>query len=57
MADANEELVLLERRVDGVAVITLNNPKVNALSQELLARLAAVAAELAADLPGAVVVT
>ncbi|MCU1366774.1 MAG: putative enoyl-CoA hydratase, partial [Ilumatobacteraceae bacterium] len=55
--DANEELVLLERREDGVAVITLNNPKVNALSQELLGRLAAVAADLAADLPGAVVVT
>lgn len=57
MADANDELVLLERRDDGVAVVTLNNPKVNALSQELLARLGAVAAELAADLPGAVVVT
>ena len=54
---ANDELVLLERREDGVAVITLNNPKVNALSQEVLARLAAVVAELAADLPGAVVVT
>ena len=57
MADMNEELVLLERRDDGVAVVTLNNPKVNALSQELLARLGAVAAELAADLPGAVVIT
>jgi len=53
----HDELVLLERRDDGVAVITLNNPKVNALSQELLGRLADVAAELAADLPGAVVVT
>lgn len=51
------ELVLLERRGDGVAVVTLNNPKVNALSQELLAELAAVAAELTADPPGAVVVT
>ncbi len=51
------ELVLLERRADGVAVVTLNNPKVNALSQELLAELAAVAAELTADPPGAVVVT
>jgi enoyl-CoA hydratase/carnithine racemase len=57
MADVNDELVLLERRGDGVAVVTLNNPKVNALSQELLARLGAVAADLAADLPGAVVVT
>ena len=52
-----DELVLLERRDDGVAIVTLNNPKVNALSQALLARLAAVAAELTADPPGAVVVT
>ena len=51
------ELVLLERRDDGVAVVTLNNPKVNALSQEVLARLAVVAAELTTDLPGAVVIT
>src|SRR6187401_1166539 len=50
-------LVLLERRDDGVAVITLNNPKVNALSQELLQQLAAVAGELTGDPPGAVVVT
>ena len=38
------ELVLLERRDDGVAVVTLNNPKVNALSQELLAELREVVA-------------
>ena len=50
-------LVNLERRDDGVAVITLANPKVNALSQELLADLRGVVAELAADLPGAVVIT
>ncbi len=50
-------LVLLDRGADGVAVITLNNPKVNALSQQLLARLAEVADDLAADPPGAVVVT
>ncbi len=37
--DAMEDLVLLERRSDGVAVVTLNNPKVNALSQAVLARL------------------
>ena len=37
------ELVLLERRDDGVAVVTLNNPKVNALSQALLADLHEVA--------------
>lgn len=51
------ELVLVERRDDGVAVITLNNPKVNALSQELLAELYDVAVELSANPPGAVVVT
>ncbi len=50
-------LVNLDRRDDGVAVITLANPKVNALSQELLADLLAVTRELGADLPGAVVVT
>jgi len=56
MAD-NDELVLLERRDDGVAVVTLNNPKVNALSQQLLARLYQVALELAEQPPGAVVIT
>jgi enoyl-CoA hydratase/carnithine racemase len=50
-------LVDLERRADGVAVITLNNPKVNALSPELLTQLAGVVEGLADDLPGAVVVT
>ncbi|MEY2417247.1 MAG: hypothetical protein QOH53_2581 [Ilumatobacteraceae bacterium] len=51
------ELVLVERRDDGVAVITLNNPKVNALSQALLAELRAAAEEMIADPPGAVVIT
>ncbi|MEI8240965.1 MAG: enoyl-CoA hydratase/isomerase family protein, partial [Actinomycetota bacterium] len=51
------DLVVLERRDDGVAVVTLHNPKVNALSQELLAELHDIAAALAADPPGAVVVT
>jgi enoyl-CoA hydratase/carnithine racemase len=51
------DLVLLERREDGVAVITLNNPKVNALSGALIDQLAAVADQLHADPPGAVVVT
>lgn len=51
------DLVLLDRRDDGVALVTLNNPKVNALSQELLAELHAVASQLIADPPGAVVVT
>ena len=54
---AHADLVLLERRADGVAVITLNNPKVNALSQELLARLAEIADDLIASPPGSVVVT
>ncbi len=51
------ELVLLERRPDGVAVVTLNNPKVNALSQALLEALHDVALSLTADPPGAVVIT
>ncbi|MEQ1699210.1 MAG: enoyl-CoA hydratase-related protein [Ilumatobacteraceae bacterium] len=51
------ELVLLERRDDGVALVTLNNPKVNALSQALLSDLHAVALELTANPAGAVVIT
>jgi enoyl-CoA hydratase/carnithine racemase len=51
------DLVLLERRDDGVAVITLNNPKVNALSGALTDQLAAIADQLHADPPGAVVLT
>ena len=55
--DDTSPLVLLERRDDGVAVITLNSPKVNALSQALLSCLANVVDDLMGDLPGAVVVT
>jgi enoyl-CoA hydratase/carnithine racemase len=51
------ELVLVDRRDDGVAVVTLNNPKVNALSQGLLAELRAAAEDLTANPPGAVVIT
>ena len=51
------ELVLVERRDDGVAIVTLNNPKVNALSQALLAELYEAAADLTEHPPGAVVVT
>ncbi len=51
------DLVLVERRDDGVAVLSLNNGKLNPLSQALLARLAEVLDELRADLPGALVVT
>lgn len=53
----SDDLVLCERRSDGVAVVTLNNPKVNALSQAVLARLRAVAEDLTANPPGAVVIT
>ena len=56
MADETE-LVHVERRDDGVAVMTLDNPKVNALSSALLAQLKAAAEELHADPPGAVVIT
>ena len=55
MADAT--LVHLERRDDGVAVVRLDNPKVNALSTALLGQLEAVARRLTDDPPGAVVVT
>lgn len=51
------ELVLVERRDDGVAVVTLNNPKVNALSQAMLGELRAIAEDLTANPPGAVVIT
>ena len=52
-----DEIVLLERRDDGIAVVTLNSPKVNALSTALLARLGAIAAELTVDPARAVVLT
>lgn len=54
---ADTELVRLERRDDGVAVIRIDNPKVNALSSAVLRRLISVTQELRDDLPGAVVVT
>ncbi|MGH9300071.1 MAG: enoyl-CoA hydratase/isomerase family protein, partial [Acidimicrobiales bacterium] len=47
--------VSLERREDGVAVIRLDRPKLNSLSRALLAELEQVVGDLAADLPGAVV--
>ena len=49
--------VELERRDDGVAVIRLNRPKVNALCAALLVELREVAEGLHADPPGAVVLT
>lgn len=48
--------VTLERRPDGVAVVRLDRPKMNALSGRLLNQFFAVCHELAADPPGAVVV-
>lgn len=49
--------VELERRDDGVAVITLANGKVNALSGQVIGELFEVAGDLTSDPPGAVVVT
>jgi enoyl-CoA hydratase/carnithine racemase len=53
---AEGELVHLERRDDGVAVLRLDHPKVNSLSRELLGQLHGHVRALQADLPGAVVV-
>ena len=52
-----DELVHLERNDDGVAVVTLDNPKVNALSAALRRGLRAAADDLTTDPPGAVVIT
>lgn len=57
MAVMSDDVVLLERRDDGVAVVTLNNGKVNALSGAVVAAIHAIADDLTADPPGAVVVT
>lgn len=57
MATMSSPLIELDRRDDGVAVVTLANGKVNALSQSLLAELTEAVAALRRDLPGAVVVT
>ena len=51
------ELLTLDRRDDGVALITLANGKVNALSTSLLGEIRAVAVELAVRPAGAVVIT
>jgi enoyl-CoA hydratase len=52
----SDDLVHLERRDDGVALLTLDNPKVNALSMAHLAQIQAAAEALRDDPPGAVVV-
>jgi enoyl-CoA hydratase len=51
-----EIFVSVERRDDGVAVVKLDRPKMNALSSELLRQLAAAAVDLTTNPPGAVVV-
>src|ERR1700731_2165176 len=45
----------VDRRPDGVALVSLQRPKVNALYLELLRQLEIAARELAAEPPGAVV--
>jgi enoyl-CoA hydratase/carnithine racemase len=57
MPEAEPSLVHVERRNDGVALLRLDNPKVNALSTRLLQQLAHAAEALTDDPPGAVVVT
>ena len=52
-----DELVLVERRADGVAVVTLNRPKVNALNAAIAQELRRIAEELTDDPPGAVIIT
>jgi len=51
----DEDVVHVERRADGVALVTLDRPKANALSVGLLGRLHAVLRALGQDPPGAVV--
>jgi enoyl-CoA hydratase len=51
------EVVHIERRADGVAVLRLDHPKVNALSSEVLTQIESAAKALTDDPPGAVVVT
>lgn len=54
---SEQPLVTVERRDDGVAVLRIENGKVNALSTELLRQLEGAARALTDDPPGAVVVT
>jgi enoyl-CoA hydratase len=51
------DLIQIERQEDGVAILRLHNPKVNALSSVLLEQLRDTARSLSDDPPGAVVVT
>lgn len=53
----HQDLVALDRREDGIAVVTLSHGKVNALCVQLLDELHAVALELTEHAPRAVVLT
>lgn len=56
MDDNEAPPVQLERREDGVALVRLQRPKMNALSSALLTALEAIALDLSDNPPGAVVV-
>ncbi|MCU0310586.1 MAG: enoyl-CoA hydratase-related protein [Acidimicrobiales bacterium] len=53
----SEELVSVERRDDGVALVQLRNGKVNSISTAVLGRLLEVAGDMTVDPPGAIVLT
>ena len=53
----SDPIVELDRRPDGIAVVTLRNGKVNALSGAVLEELHRITLDLAADLPKVVIVT
>jgi enoyl-CoA hydratase len=57
MAEPIQPVVSVERRADGVALVTIENPKVNALSSEVLRQLRAAAEAVTEQPPGAVVIT
>ncbi len=57
MSEAEDQFVGVERRPDGVAVLRLDRPKMNAMSRALLAQLRDAAQGLIDEPPGAVVVT
>ncbi len=52
----SDEFVSIERREDSVAVVHLDRPKMNALSIEVVRQIGRAVDQLAADLPGAVVI-
>lgn len=52
---ASSKFVTLERRPDGVALVSINNAPVNALTTPVFAELLAIAKDLQANPPGAVV--